>query len=67
MNTLNGITSCARERQLAAIRNEVAADFADRLARASFWQRLCIRLAMRAEVRRRIKQQAAGRNLYSQR
>jgi hypothetical protein len=65
MSTPNGITSCAQERLIAAIRNEVAAEFADRLARAKFWQRLRIRLAMMAEVRRRTKQLANGRNLYS--
>jgi hypothetical protein len=65
MGTSSAITSDARERHLAAIRNEVAVEFADSLKSASFWHRFRIRLVMRAETRRRIKQQASGRNLYS--
>jgi hypothetical protein len=46
------------------IEDDVRADFAQRLANASFLQRLKLRVAIRREIRRRLNQAASPTALY---
>jgi hypothetical protein len=46
------------------VRAEVQAEYAERLERAGFWERLRLRLEMKFEIDRRIQEKAPSDALY---
>ncbi len=54
-----------RERAAEAIRDEVTAEFAEKLAATTFWNRWRVRRKIEAEVKRRMDKQSPGHALYA--